>query len=399
MGSGAMSAAAAPRGDGSIPIGRARMPDVLRVAALFGIVLVNVQFMAFPFLDDRPDYATASVADGVAEWLVNGLAYFKSFGLFSFMFGVGLGFLMASAARRDLRFGPLYRNRMIGLLLLGLAHGCLFFPGDILVVYAITGSILYTMRNWTVRRLVRWGVALVAAQSLLAAASLAIPADAVSGEGTADPLPALIAWEAAVLAEGSFAQVLPMRAVTFALALPYLLLWQGPAALGWFCLGLAAVKAAVIDAPDHALWRCARRYALVPGVGLSLLGAGMMQWGAAQPGEAVVYLAAPLASLGYLGVIAALARPEVGTGSMGAAVLAAGGASLTVYLGQSILLSTLFGGYGGGLWGTMGAFAATLWAVAVTVVLIAAMALWRRVARHGPFEWLLRRVTYAGQRR
>ena len=29
-----------------------------------------------------------------ASWLVNGLALFKTYGLFSFMFGVGLGFLM-----------------------------------------------------------------------------------------------------------------------------------------------------------------------------------------------------------------------------------------------------------------------------------------------------------------
>ena len=57
---------------------------------------------------------------------------------------------------------------MIGLLILGIAHGCLFFPGDILTIYAVTGSILYLMRNWPVRRLVRLGAGLLILQAVIA---------------------------------------------------------------------------------------------------------------------------------------------------------------------------------------------------------------------------------------
>lgn len=63
-----------------------------------------------------------------------------------------------------LPFGRVYRNRMIGLLILGIAHGCLFFPGDILAIYAVTGSILYRFRGWPTHRLVRVGVLLLAFQ-------------------------------------------------------------------------------------------------------------------------------------------------------------------------------------------------------------------------------------------
>ena len=117
---------------------RAFMPDYLRLFALFGIVVVNVQFMAFPA--DR-GFIGATAQGGInslAAGLVTGLAYLKTYGLFSFMFGVGLAFQLRSAERRHLPFGQLYRNRMIGLALLGIAHGCLLFPGDILTVYAIT---------------------------------------------------------------------------------------------------------------------------------------------------------------------------------------------------------------------------------------------------------------------
>ena len=128
------------------------MPDYLRLFALFGIVVVNVQYIAFSALHGVTDAMAETAVDTIILWLVNGLALLKTYGLFSFMFGVGLGFLMRSAARRGLPFGRVYRNRMIGLAILGIAHGCLFFPGDILTIYAVTGSILYLFRDWPARR-------------------------------------------------------------------------------------------------------------------------------------------------------------------------------------------------------------------------------------------------------
>jgi hypothetical protein len=66
----------------------------------------------------KPPYA-------VTLRLVNGLALFNTYGLFSFMFGPGLGFLMRSAARQGLTFGRRNRNRMIELLILCIARRCL----------------------------------------------------------------------------------------------------------------------------------------------------------------------------------------------------------------------------------------------------------------------------------
>jgi len=141
------------------------MPDYLRLFALFGIVIVNVQYIAFSSLHGFVDPGGETTRDAITLWLINGLALLKIYGLFSFMFGVGLGFLLRSAAWQGLSFGCLFRNRMIGLLVFGIAHGCLFFPGDILTVYAITGSVLYLFRNWPARRLVKVGAALLVLQS------------------------------------------------------------------------------------------------------------------------------------------------------------------------------------------------------------------------------------------
>ncbi|KPQ15454.1 MAG: uncharacterized protein HLUCCO18_12260 [Rhodobacteraceae bacterium HLUCCO18] len=365
---------------------RALMPDYLRLVALFGIVVVNVQYIAFSALHGFADPVAETARDAITLWLVNGLALFKTYGLFSFMFGVGLGFLMRSAARRGLPFGRVYRNRMIGLLILGIAHGCLFFPGDILTIYAITGSVLYLLRDWPVRRLARVGAALLVLQVIIAPPLLlAAP----------ETPPDIVALEREILTEGGFLDAVAFRSVGFAFFLPSFLVIQGISALGWFCLGLAAVRSGMIDNAAHPLWRRARRWCLLSGLALGLAGAALWQWGPAMPGVVMTMVAAPIATLGYLGLIAALSRPP---GPVMSRALAAGGSSLSVYLGQSIILSTVFAGYGLGLWEAVDRLTAVAIAIATTAVLIAALSVWRSRFALGPFEWALRRITYAGSR-
>ena len=70
---------------------RALMPDYLRLIALFGIVVVNVQFFAFSISISDETAPVVSFADQIAKFLVEGLATLKSYGLFSFMFGFIIG--------------------------------------------------------------------------------------------------------------------------------------------------------------------------------------------------------------------------------------------------------------------------------------------------------------------
>ncbi|MFK7868905.1 MAG: DUF418 domain-containing protein [Roseobacter sp.] len=362
---------------------RSLMPDYLRLFALLGIVVVNVQFIAFSALHGFATPVGISARDDITLWLVNGLALLKTYGLFSFMFGAGLGFLMRAAARRSLPFGRVYRNRMIGLAILGVAHGCLFYPGDILTIYSVAGAILYVFRDWPVRRLIRVGVAFLIVQVLIAPPLLL---------ATPETPPDIIALERDILTTGGFIEAVVFRAIGFGLIMPSFLVIQGLSALGWFCFGLAAVKSGMLDDVGHPLWRRARRWCLVPGVGLGLAGAALLQWGPSVPGAVLIVFSAPIATLGYLGLIAAVSRPP---GPIMAKVLAAGGSSLSIYLGQSIILTTIFSGYGLGLWGAVDRLTAVAIALAVTVGLIAALSVWRLRFARGPFEWLLRRITYA----
>ncbi|WP_050603796.1 DUF418 domain-containing protein [Ruegeria sp. 6PALISEP08] len=360
------------------------MPDYLRLIALFGIVIVNVQYIAFSALYGFTESVGETFGDEVVLWLINGLALLKTYGLFSFMFGVGLGFLMGSAERRTLPFGHLYRNRMIGLLLLGIAHGCLFFPGDILVIYSITGSVLYFFRNWTATRLAKVGAALLILQLVVGLPLLFSPSETPAE---------IFQYEEEAFGEGGFFDAVIFRGIGFAFTLPLFLIIQGISALGWFCLGLASVKSGMIDDACHRLWQRARRLCLLPGLSLSLLGAGLWQWGPAATGATLTIIAAPITTLGYLGVIASISRPP---GPAMSHALAAGGSSLSIYLGQSILLSSIFSAYGLDLWSEVSRATASTIAILVTILPIVVLTVWRIWFKLGPFEWLLRRVTYAG---
>lgn len=371
---------------------RALMPDYLRLVALFGIVVVNILAIAFSFEKSLFGPVGETRADAVAVWLVYGIAYMKSFGLFSFMFGVGLGFLMRASERKGLAFGKLYRNRVIGLLLMGFAHGFLFFPGDILVTYAVFGAILYFMRNWSVKWLVRVGAFILIVQVAVFGPLAGVGVGAMDEYGSVEEF-TMIAQEREALTTGSFTDAVLHRTEVYLSYLPLILLAQGFVVMGWFSLGLAAVKASIIDNAAHPVWKRARRYCLVPGVVASLVGAWMWQFGDFALGMGLTTAAAPIATLGYLGVIAAISRPP---GPFMAKALAAGGSSLSVYLGQSIILSTIFAGYGLGLWEAVGHATAILVAIGVTVLLMVGVTLWRQYFALGPFEWVLRKITYAG---
>jgi uncharacterized protein len=61
-------------------------------------------------------------------------------------------------------------------------------------------------------------------------------------------------------------------------------------------------------------------------------------------------------------------------------------------------MSTVFAGYGLGLWGRPDRLTATAIAIVVKAALILALVHWRARFALGPFEWGLRRITHPGQR-
>ncbi|MGB6230202.1 MAG: DUF418 domain-containing protein [Litorimonas sp.] len=387
--------------------GRHVFPDLVRAFALMGIVLVNVAYFAWPGPETYAFGEDWSALDHAAVFSVDALFLFKSYSLFSVMFGAGLAYQMMSAERRGTAFGPRYFRRMIGLALIGFLHIAFAFAGDILVIYAVIGSLLFLFRNSSVKALVRWGIGFLVLQFVVvfagAAAFGAMEAfDPDVAAEVAAKLAATMSGATQVYSSGSFAEVAAFRMREYSDVLAFVAPLQGPGVMAFFLFGLAGVRSGLLQDPDAALWRRARRVYLPLGLVLSGVGAWLMVTSSGFMtargglGNAIVTLGAPLSSVGYLGLLAAWSRGSVR--GLRLFLARAGTSSLTAYLLQSLILSLVFSGYGLGLFGQIGAAGCVAIGFATGLVSLAFSSLWRMRFQRGPMESLLRGWTYLGRR-
>src|SRR5262249_55512304 len=189
--------------------------DALRGAALFGVLLENLQHFA------SPPYAELAASAGATAWDRLGLGAIRLFCdnkvylLFAFLFGYGVALQMLRDARAGAGFAAPHVWRRALLSLVGVAT-LLLWSGDILSTYAVLGCLLLPLRRRPDAALVR-----------TAAAALLLPGLAVAGAAAAAALrPAARASIAAAVAELDY----PARQSCFAFAMFALGLAAGPPA-------------------------------------------------------------------------------------------------------------------------------------------------------------------------
>jgi len=387
--------------------GRHVFPDLVRAFALFGIVLVNVAYFAFPGEITYFYGGFETNVDVAAAFAVDALFLLKSYTLFSVMFGAGLAYQMMSAQRRGIAFAPRYFRRMLGLLLIGVLHVSAAFIGDILIVYALIGSLLFFFRNKSVVSLKRWAIGFLILQILIATIfAAAFTAwefyDQSSMTVMAEEMSTTMTSAVDVYQNGSFSDIFAHRWYEWTSYIIFAGIIQGPGVLSFFLFGLAGVKSGVLQDPEARLWHQARRIYLPIGLVVSSVGAyivitsnGPMS-GQGMTGSAIITLGAPLSSLGYLGLIAKWAASPMTRLKLFFA--RAGTSSLTAYLLQSLILSFIFCGYGLGLYTKLGAASCIAIALLTGIVTLSFSSLWRERFARGPMEALLRRWTYLGTR-
>src|SRR5215475_8976955 len=129
---------------------RIEVIDVLRGFTIFGILLVNMPLYGWPSWGPmraiRAQQAYGPINDA-ASWFLWLFAEDKFYPLLSFLFGLGFSIQLARLASPSAHFLSLYIRRLLVLLLIGLVHGLLVWPGDILVTYALMGFLLLPFRR------------------------------------------------------------------------------------------------------------------------------------------------------------------------------------------------------------------------------------------------------------
>lgn len=379
---------------------RQRFPDQLRGLALLGIVVVNAPYMALSADGYTPE-SIAEPVDQAAAFLVTMLATGKFYLIFSFLFGYSATFIVRQDSGPDAVGMRRYRRRLVGLAAVGLAHAIFFFIGDILVSYALLGGVLMLLFGWNSRAVRDFGIAIY----LLASSWLVLLFVAAFSEGestSTQSVPAIVRLNQE-LATGSFLEVAAARVD----ALPATLLSIGSAqwgfALSAFALGLVAGRGNYLGDLDahHHLWLRLVRWGLPLGLSMQAFaawlafadGTGYGTSPLSFAGLAVGFITAPVLAAGYVGGLALLFLRHR---SALAPAENAGKASLSVYIGESVILSAIFCGWGLGWFGELGATAVTVIAIGSWIVLAGAAAVWLRFFRRGPLETLMARWVKLG---
>ncbi|MBL0160138.1 MAG: DUF418 domain-containing protein [Bryobacterales bacterium] len=332
--------------------------DVLRGAALFGVLIVNLLTL---FRVSLLAHITHPDTD-VVSTLVAVLIEFKAFTLFTLLFGLGVG---VQAERASARGGAalLLTRRFLVLLVIGLAHLVLIWNGDILTLYAVCGLLLIPMLRLPAMALAVGGAAL-AIGSYFGALPVHLPG--------VDAMRAQAAAAVRVYGGGGWGDILLFRwEETLRYILPLLILTL-PKTLGVMMLGVAAWRWEIFTRRRLFVWMILFAGGVIGSAGTVVHSDLASQIPLAFAYAAVVLLWAPSAPL-----------------------LAAGGRmALTNYLTQSVVFSFVFYGYGLGLFGRLDVWPTALGGVIFYVAQLVLSRAWLRRFPFGPVEWLWRRLTY-----
>jgi uncharacterized protein len=401
--------------------------DVLRGFALLGILAMNIYAFAMPF----PAYANPLLGGGrsaldIGTWWFTHLFFeMKFMTLFSALFGAGLALMAERAEARGLRFGSVYYRRLFWLLLIGAVHAYLMWIGDILVWYAICGVILYPLRRWRARTLIPVGLVLlcimvpialgfgfVAMPKMKAAAMEAIDAreageelseeqrEAIEGWEQFDPGPAQLQAEIDAYRGGYLEQVAYRAPIVAMFQTVFLVVFGFWRIGGLMLIGMGLLKAGVFSAR-----RSVQFYAWGVGIGFAL---GLpLTWRGAQAmfdhafdpffmnqgGYFPNYFGSLFLAFAYLSVVMLVVKSGILSSLMGR-LAAVGRMALTNYLLHTLICTTLFYGWGFGLFAHLGRFQQMFVVLAIWILQLIISPIWLAHFRFGPAEWLWRSLTY-----
>lgn len=403
--------------------------DTLRGVAVLGILAMNIYAFAMPFAAYGDPLLYGGRGIDLATWVFTHLFFDQKFlTIFSALFGAGVVLMGARAERKGLRFAAVLYRRTLWLLLIGLIHAYVFWLGDVLYYYAICGLLLYPMRRLRPRTLSIVGTVLLivplltfsafgfALGSLRAVAREADRLEAAGETPTEQQRELRERWrelreqffpddeqirEDLEIHRDGWTGIAKHRAPTVLTMQTFMmaafLFWR---VAGVMLLGMALMKLGVFSATRST--RFYRNLVLVGyGVGLpivafsawNLFRAGFDPIHVMKIGGHANYAGSLLVAAGHVGVVMLICKGGV-LARLRRRLADTGRMALTNYLMHTLLLTSVFYGYGLGLYGHLDRFPQMALVVAVWVLQLWYSSLWLRHFRFGPAEWLWRSLTY-----
>ncbi|HEY2839190.1 MAG TPA: DUF418 domain-containing protein [Pirellulales bacterium] len=399
--------------------------DVLRGVALLGILLINITSFGLP-CNGKGNLLDASPGDvNTVVWFVTTVLFKgKMRALFSMLFGASVILLTERFERRGdgANAADIYYRRTLWLLAIGLLHGLFLWEGDILSMYGLAGLFLYPFRKLRGRLLVVIGALVLfltvpaavfdarRTEELRAAAIEAKVEEESGAELSREQHDDLYAWQDAVDTAHPDAEAVEEDLAAHRGGYWGLFAWRNGDieeftstdlfdAIGMMLIGMGLLKLGVITAG-----RSIRFYAAlaIGGFAIGLPLQAFTTWWvyhrnfnpidlawvqtAYDPGRLAIALA-------YVGLTMLIVRAGI-LPRLTASLAAVGRTALTNYLATTLICTTLFNGYGLGLFGSFERYQLYFVVLGVWAAQLAISPIWLRYFLYGPAEWGWRSLTY-----
>jgi uncharacterized protein len=377
--------------------------DVLRGFAILCILPMNIQAFSMILAAYFNPMAYGDLhGANYWVWLLSHVLIDEKFmTIFAMLFGAGILLMTSRVEASGKGSAALHYRRMGWLLLFGLLHAYLLWCGDILVMYAVCGLLVYLFRKRRPRTLLIVAVLSLSVLPffLVRGGRWASHAPAAQLQELSDnwkpPAPEVARQVAAY--RGSWLTQMTYR-------VPQALQMEAPGYLfrlfGLMLTGMALFKLGFFSGRlSPTLYLALIGMALLVGIPITLYGVQLdfaHDWDddfSVFYGRLYNYGASLLISFGWIGLVMLASRSAALTG-VPQRLAAVGRMAFTNYIMQSVICTTIFYGHGFGLFGKVPRTGQFGIVVAVWIFQLLISPIWLRYFQFGPLEWLWRCLTY-----
>ncbi len=373
--------------------GRVQMMDEIRGLCLLGILIANMLIFQFgAYGKDNMRYFAPTQLD---EWIHSLLKIFVEgsfMPIFMFLFGYGLFMLRAGLLKKGLRPGFMLSRRFIMLMGLGFLHSFFLWEGDILLAYGMLGFVLMIFVGRKVMTLMIWSITLLLLMAGLSYGHMSITID------EANQMTEYVQQSISIYSNGTYGQILDFRAnenphqlseaegLAVFILVPILM-------MPTFLLGIAAARKRWFYNPLSERKRYRQLAVVLIPLGL-IFKTAVVLWEKWPWSTVLQSLGCQILALGYIVGLALAFSCMPKQFWLRRGVEAVGRMSLTNYLMQTVICTTIFYGYGLGVFGKMGVLEGTLLALVIYVCQAVVSTFMLSYFHNGPIERLLRMWTY-----
>lgn len=388
--------------------------DTLRGFALLGILLMNIMSFSMPdaAYNNPAVYGGNNFLNRMVHGLIHTLADQKFMALFSMLFGASVMLLFSKMTSEGKKAARIHYRRNAWLFLFGLLHGIFIWEGDVLLIYGACAFFLYFFRNFKPTLQLALGLIiffLPSVSNLVIATQLGNldGANIQTLQASFSPNEATINKDLA-LYQSNYQEQLNYRLTATTessnaaqnLMDISILTEAFGRAFGMMLIGMAFYTLGIITGKRNRSFYVPM---LIIGfsVGLPLALFGLYQyyahnWNASYAlfiGRIPNHLATPFIASGYLALIMLWSQTKLFT-QLQNALMNVGRMALSNYIGQSLLATFIFYGFGLGLYGSVNRLSQLSIVIIIWIIQMLSSKLWMTRFRYGPLEWLWRSLTY-----